>query len=354
MINTAETPTEVFQESPSSSASSSPEIIMSSTSHLLTGRVVRTQSGFFTVETPSGLITCQISGKIKIDAKRAVNRDGDQRRDLVALNDFVTLEMSGVDTGTIVDVAERRNILSRVEPGATVGTAAESEQIILANTDQAVFILAAKKPDPNPRALDRMLIIAEKAKIASIVICLNKIDLVNRPKTEALFAIYEQIGYTVIYTSVVTGEGIERLRDILTGEANKVSVFTGQSGVGKSTLLNALQPGLTLATSEVSDTTTKGRHTTRFSQLIKFNAGGYVADTPGIRSIAPWDIEPDELDNYFVEMRPYIENCKFADCSHSHEPGCAVRKAVEDGKITSDRYESYQRLREELEEQYIY
>lgn len=318
------------------------------------GRVVRTQSGFFTVQTDEGEVVCQISGKLKIDAQRAVHKDEAQRSDLVALNDFVTIEVADTNKGMIVGVEERQHVLSRVEPGIGVGTSAESEQIILANTDQAVFVLAAVKPTPNTRTLDRYLVSAEKAEIPSIVICVNKADLVAPAVLQQKFGLYEKIGYTVLYVSAVTGVGIEALRQALIGDPNRVSVFTGPSGVGKSSLLNVLQDGLHLETSEVSDTTTKGRHTTRFSQLIQFKDGGYVADTPGIRSIAPWDIEPHELDSYFIEMRPYISQCKFADCSHRHEPNCAVVAAVESAAIHPERYDSYLRLREELEEQYIY
>jgi ribosome biogenesis GTPase len=321
---------------------------------MLSGRVTRTQSGFFVVETLDGLVTSQISGKLKIDAQRAETRDGMQRSDLVALNDFVKLERNDDGTGTIIEVQERHHVLSRVAPGGTVGTAAESEQIILANTDQVIFIVSANKPSPRLRSLDRLLVIAEKAEIPSIVICVNKIDLVQREKIEALFRIYENIGYRVLYVSALTGNNIEMLKNLVTGNKEIVSVFTGASGVGKSSLLNTLQEGLRLQTKDVSASTSKGRHTTRFSQLIRFDGGGYVADTPGIRSIAPWDIEPHELDNYYIEMRSYIEQCKFADCSHVHEPGCAVLQAIKDGNIEQERYESYLRLREELEEQYVY
>lgn len=318
------------------------------------GRVIRTQSGFFTVQTDEGVFVCQISGKLKIDAQRAVHKDIAQRSDLVALNDFVTIEVAEANKAIIVGVDERQHVFSRVEPGMSVGTSAESEQIILANTDQVVFVLAATKPTPNTRTLDRFLVSAEKAEIPSIVICVNKADLVTPTDIQNQFSMYQQIGYPVLLVSAVTGMGIEALRQVLIGDPNRVSVFTGPSGVGKSSLLNVLQDGLHLETSEVSDATTKGRHTTRFSQLIQFKAGGYVADTPGIRSIAPWDIEPHELDSYFIEMRPYIRHCKFADCSHRHEPGCAVVAAIESGAIHPNRYESYLRLRDELEEQYIY
>lgn len=322
---------------------------------LLTGRVVRTQSGFFFVETPRGIITCQISGKLKNEAQRAVSKDESQRSDLVALNDMVSLELQSDGSGVITAVSPRRHVLSRTAPGAHLGTSAEEEQIILANTDQVIFVLAAKNPTPKPRALDRLLVMAEKAGIPSIVVCINKIDIANVKQTQATFAMYEQIGYPVVYLSALHGDNLDVLRQrLFDSENEKVSVFVGPSGVGKSSLLNALKTDLDLKIGAVSDATTKGKHTTRFSQLIHFSDGGYVADTPGIRTVAPWDIEPHELDNYFVEFREHIANCKFADCSHQHEPGCAVIAAVEAGEIPATRHDSYIRLREELEEHYIY
>jgi ribosome biogenesis GTPase / thiamine phosphate phosphatase len=322
---------------------------------LLTGRVIRTQSGFFFVETARGVITCQISGKLKIEAQRAVSKDESQRSDLVALNDTVTLELQQDGSGIIVEVAPRRHVLSRTAPGAHLGTSAEEEQIILANTDQVIFVLAAKNPTPKPRALDRLIVMAEKAEIPSIAICINKIDIADRTRIRAMFEMYAQIGYTVVYLSALQGENLDTLRQLLFDSENqKVSVFVGSSGVGKSSLLNALKSDLQLQTGAVSEATTKGKHTTRFSQLIHFRDGGYVADTPGIRTVAPWDIEPHELDGYFIEFRDHIANCKFADCSHQHEPGCAVIAAVKAGTIPESRYESYCRLRAELEEQYIY
>ncbi len=304
------------------------------------GLVLKTQSGFYWVKTSLDVVMCQVAGRLK---------DTDElTSDLVALGDYVDIERHAEDDkGTIVRVHDRHNCLSRVDPSSAVGTSTETEQIIIANCDQAIFVLAAAQPAPQPRMLDRLLVAAERGKIPSIAVCVNKVDLMQSNP----FQIYEKIGYPVLYVSAKQQIGIDTLREFL---KDKVSVFTGPSGVGKSSLLNVLQPGLTLETSQVSQAHQKGRHTTRFSQLIPLAFGGYVADTPGIRALAPWDVEPHELDSYFREMRPFIEKCRFADCSHQHEPGCAVREAIEQGAITPERYDSYLRLREDLEEQYVY
>lgn len=304
------------------------------------GLVVRTHSGFYWVKTSQDTVICQVAGRLKITDELT--------SDLVALGDYVVFERhADDDKGTIIEVQARQNSLSRVDPSSAVGTSTETEQIIIANCDQAIFVFSAAQPSPQPRMLDRLLVAAEKGKIPTIAICVNKVDLAKPD----IFQTYEKIGYPVLYVSAKQQIGIDALRKFL---QDKISVFTGPSGVGKSSLLNAIQPGLKLETSTVSHAHQKGRHTTRFSQLIPLEMGGYVADTPGIRGLAPWDVEPDELDSYFREMRPYVEKCRFADCSHQHEPGCAVREAVETGEITSQRYDSYLRLWEELELQYVY
>ena len=313
----------------------------------LSGLVTKTQSGFFTVKTPAGDVVSHISGRLKLPEKEPEKYSSD----LVALGDRVTIEKQEDGSGVIVSVEERHNVLSRVAPSSAVGTSAESEQIIIANCDQAVFVFAAAQPRPQPRMLDRLLVAAEKAELESIVICVNKMDLVKPKKAEKLFKLYADIGYTVLYVSAKTGSNIDQLKNVL---KEKISVFTGPSGVGKSSLLNAIQPGLKLQTSDVSQAHNKGRHTTRFSQLMPLPNGGYVADTPGIRAVAPWDVEPGELDSYFREIKPLVASCRFADCSHIHEPGCSVREAVEAGTVSEERYDSYLRLREGLEEQYVY
>jgi len=317
----------------------------------LHGLVIRTQSGFFTVQTPEGPIICQLRGKLK---------EAYQDSDLVALGDHVTIERleREADTvgGVIVAVDERERVLSRVAPSSAVGTSAEREQVIIANPDQAICVFAAAQPAPHTRMLDRFLVAAEKATIPHICICVNKMDLVRGDprqlaRTHETFGVYEQIGYPVLYVSARLAEGIEALRERLAG---RISVFTGPSGVGKTSLLNAIEPDLGRRVSAISAATTKGRHTTRYSELVPLEGGGWIADTPGIRTISPWDVEPHELDGYFIEIAPYVAQCKFPDCTPTHEPDCAVRAAVEQGLISEARYDSYLRLRDELDDQYVY
>jgi ribosome biogenesis GTPase len=198
------------------------------------------------------------------------------------------------------------------------------------------------------RKLDRFLVVAEMNELPA-VICVNKVDLVPLEQAVNQFQLYEEIGYQVIYTSAKTGLGVAELRDLLTG---KLSVLAGSSGVGKSSLLNAVQPGLGLRVREVSEATGKGLHTTRHAELLPLHGGGYVADTPGIRGLALFDVEPGELDAYFREIAPLVAFCQFSDCTHRHEPKCAVRAAVAQGEISQQRYQSYLRLREEHEKLY--
>lgn len=306
------------------------------------GIVVKTQSGFYTVDTPGGRIVCQLRGALKLASKKT---------ELCVLGDHVEVEALPDGRGVIRRILPRERVLSRVEPSEYAGTSTEREQVLIANLDQAVFVSSAARPAPNTRFLDRCLVAAEKAEIPSIVLALNKIDLVGETGARELFDVYERIGYPVLYVSAGVGIGIETLRDQLTGH---LSVFTGPSGVGKSSLLNAVQPGLGRAVGAVSRKLSKGRHTTVYSEMFPLQGGGYVADTPGIRGLAPWDVEPSELDGYFREFTPYVPQCQFSDCTHTSEPGCAVRDAVAAGHISPARYDSYGRLRAELEEQYVY
>ncbi|MCP4363516.1 MAG: ribosome small subunit-dependent GTPase A [Chloroflexi bacterium] len=303
----------------------------------LNGRVIKAISGFFTVQTDEGEIISHLPGRMK-----------KQRQDssLVAVGDGVTISLNKDGTGTIEAIAERKSVLSRTRPSAHKrATITDREQVLVANLDQVVFVFAVKKPHPSLRKLDRFLVVAEMNELTA-VICVNKIDLVGLEKAQNLFGLYEEIGYRVIYTSVPQNSGIVELHDCL---HDKISVFAGSSGVGKSSLLNAIQPGLGLKVNEVSQASGKGLHTTRYAQLFSLDSGGYVADTPGIRGLALFDLEPTEVDAYFCEIAPFVAGCRFSDCSHQHEPGCAVRAAVQRGDIYPQRYNSYLRLREEHE-----
>jgi ribosome biogenesis GTPase / thiamine phosphate phosphatase len=187
--------------------------------------------------------------------------------------------------------------------------------------------------------LDRFLVIAEKQKIEPVIVA-NKIDLVDDPKE--IFGMYETIGYRVIYTSIKTGEGLEELKSALAG---KISALAGPSGAGKSSLLNFLHPKLDLEVGEVSKAMNKGRHTTVTRQMFPLEGGGYVADTPGWKSLALWDTEPEEMEAYFPELRDLVQDCQFSDCTHTHESNCAVLAAVKAGRVHPERFDSFLRLR---------
>jgi ribosome biogenesis GTPase / thiamine phosphate phosphatase len=293
-----------------------------------TGRIVRSQSGFFSVQTENGTFTCHLRGRLK---------QGRHVGDIAAVGDRVQVTCMPDGTGSIEAVEPRRSSLVRLDPRPQ----GVYQQVILANPDQAVFVFACARPAPRLRMLDRFLVIAEKQHLPAVIVA-NKIDLVGQEEAEKMFGFYPPIGYLLIYTCAKSGQGVDELRGRLTG---KVSALAGPSGVGKSSLLNAVQPALGLAVREVSAAVNKGRHTTSVRQLFALKGGGYVADTPGMRSLALWDTEPEELDGYFPELASLVSACQFNDCSHKSEPGCAVRAAVQAGRVHPLRYESYLRLR---------
>lgn len=294
-----------------------------------TGLIVRAQSGFFTVQTAVGLVTCQLRGRLK---------QGKALGDIAAIGDRVTISQMTPETGMIEAIEERQHALIRLDPRPR----GVYQQVIIANLDQVIFVFACAQPTPRMRMLDRFLVIAEKQHIPAVIVA-NKIDLVEKKMAENLFGHYPKLGYPVIYTSVNQNLGVEDLRQLLTG---KISALAGPSGVGKSSLLNAVQSGLGLVVREISGYMKKGQHTTNFRQLIPLEAGGYVGDTPGLKSLALWDTEPEELDGYFPEIASLVSQCKFNDCTHKPTAiGCAVRKAVETGQVHPERYISYVRLR---------
>jgi ribosome biogenesis GTPase / thiamine phosphate phosphatase len=292
------------------------------------GLIIRSQSGFYTVETQAGQITCRLRGRLK---------QGPREGDVVALGDWVEVTLLEDGSGVIEEVEPRQRMLSRMAPQPQ----GEYQQIIIANPDQAFFIFACAEPEPRLGMLDRFLVIAEKQALPALIVA-NKVDLVNLEQAKTIFGHYEPLGYPVLYTSAKTKRGVAELREML---VSKISVFTGPSGVGKSSLLNDIQPGLGLAARQVSQATSKGRHTTVVRELFPLKGGGFVADTPGLKALALWDIEPEELDGYFPELRPLVAQCQFSDCTHVHEPGCAVQAAVADGRVHPERYQSYLRMR---------
>ena len=312
-------------------------------SDLLNGLIIKAQSGFFTVHTTDGEFVCRVRGRLK-----------QERRDtnLTAVGDRVSISLTDDGGGMIEEIVERERALARLAPPARGrgsrrwdrgGYLSEREQVIVANPDQTVFVFACAEPSPHLRMLDRLLVGAEVQDIPA-VICANKVDLVSRQEAHALFQVYREIGYLVLYTSAVTGDGVGELHEVLQG---KLSALVGPSGVGKTSLLNTMQPGLGLRVRAVSEATTKGRHATVTPHLVPLDEGGWVADTPGIRALALFDLDPEELDAYFPDIAPLVAECRFSDCTHTVEPGCAVQDAVEEGHVSRHRYESYVRLHEE-------
>jgi len=288
--------------------------------------VIRAHGGHYYVRAGSQVIDCSLRGRLKKERARS---------DLIAVGDRVHWQITEEGQGIIQDVLPRRSVLSRTPPPPR----AQVEQVIVANPDQVLVVFSPYNPPLNPLMLDRYLVACEAAHLP-VTIVLNKIDLLDESEEDPL-GVYRRIGYDVCYASTVDGRGLDELRALL---RNKISVLTGPSGVGKSSLLNALWPELDLSVGEISVAHDRGRHTTVVPYLLNPEDDTYVADTPGLRQFRFWDIDPEQLDAFFPEMRPFLGHCRFSPCTHTHEPGCAVREAVESDKIDSLRFESYLRM----------
>lgn len=262
----------------------------------------------------------------------------------LAVGDDVTLEADARESGAmaISDVHPRRSQLARRAPGSRPG-----ERLVVVNIDQVVVVFAFAKPEPHPGMIDRFLVIAEANHVAARIV-MNKCELIDEGAARAFVAPYERAGYRVHMTSVKAHIGLASLHDALAG---RVSALSGPSGVGKSSLLNAMFPGADLKVGEISESVNKGRHTTVGARLLPLPGGGFVADTPGLREVGLWGIDPAEVDDCFPEFRPFLGECRFQDCMHDHEPNCAVLNAVARGDVSAERHASYLKLRAELQAQ---
>lgn len=280
------------------------------------GVVIRAYNGYYYVQAESSLYECKTRGKMK------------KQREKVYVGDYVSFEDLGQEKGIIEGVLPRRSLLERPT---------------IANISQVFLMFAIKDPDVNLKLLNRFLVLAEHSDIP-IVICLNKVELAEE-EAEALAEMYRAIGYTVLLLSAHEERNIELLKEHLT---DNITVFAGPSGVGKSSLLNMVEPSFQLATGAVSEKIGRGKHTTRFAQLLPLAGGGYVVDTPGF-SYTEFEMKETELASCFPEFRPH-EACRFSPCLHSHEPSCGVKEALARGEISEQRYQSYLEILGEIQE----
>lgn len=308
-------------------------------------------------EMPAADLTGSLPGRVlRVDRLQSVVRteDGRQFRCVVRqlLRSLSTDERSIVTTGDHVWIrpgSGDEGLIERVEPrhGVLTRSSRGRRHVLVANVDQVVIVMSLMEPELKPHLIDRYLASAEQGGIRA-VICLNKADLIDPVDYQPLIGFYSQLGIPTLLTSAATGLGIDRLKDRL---RDRQTVFSGQSGVGKSSLLNAIQPGLGLKVREVSDVNQKGKHTTTATQLLELDFGGWVFDTPGIRQFELWNIIPEEVEGFFTEFRPWVPLCAFPDCTHTHEERCAVKRAVRRRLLDASRYFSYRGMFDGIEEE---
>ncbi len=291
----------------------------------LEGRVLEVQGLISRVRTRDGrLYQCAV--------RRLLKTLSTDQRHIVAAGDRVQFRPDG-DEGLIQRVEQRTSVLSR--------TSRRQQHVLVANVDQVLVVASAAEPGLKPHLVDRFLVAADQVGIEPII-CINKIDLIDPGPLQPLVGVFCQMGYEVLQVSATTGLNLELLKSRL---SDRESVVVGQSGVGKSSLLNAIEPGLKLRTAEVSGETQKGRHTTTTAKLLPLSFGGFIVDTPGIRQFQLWDVSSEEVAGLFRDIRPFVDHCRFPNCTHTHEDDCAVKASVADGRLDARRYESYCHLR---------
>ena len=303
-----------------------------------TGLVIRNTGSWYTVKTDDGgqLIDCKIKGNFRLKGIRSTNP--------VAVGDRVTIVPNQEGTAFITAIHDRRNYIIRKSSNLS-----KQSHIIAANVDLAVLVVTVNYPQTATTFIDRFLASAEAYRIP-VVLVFNKTDLLTDEELhyqQMMIDLYDTVGYEAIALSAETGEGMEKLEAAL---KDKTTVMSGNSGVGKSTLINRLIPGVNLKTAEISDAHNQGMHTTTFSEMLQLPSGGYIIDTPGIRGFGTFDIEPEELTSYFKEIFHFSKDCRFNNCTHTHEPGCAVLKALEEHYIAESRYQSYLSMMDDKEE----
>ena len=288
------------------------------------GLVIKNTGSWYTVLTDDGqLLQCKVKGNFRLKGIRSTNP--------VAVGDRVTVD----GEGWITDIDDRRNYIIRKSINLS-----KQSHIIAANVDQALLVVTVNYPQTSTTFIDRFLASAEAYRVP-VILVFNKTDLLTADEAhyqQLLIILYQTIGYECRVISAETGEGVDELKTLLPG---KITLLSGNSGVGKSTLINRLVPGVNLRTAEISDAHNTGQHTTTFSEMIPLEGGGWVVDTPGIKGFGTFDMEPEELTSYFKEIFRFSQDCRFSNCTHTHEPGCAVLKALEDHYISQSRYQSY-------------
>ena len=301
------------------------------------GLVIKNTGSWYTVLTDDGqLFDCKVKGNFRLKGIRSTNP--------VAVGDRVTIVTNQENTAFITDIEDRRNYIIRKSINLS-----KQSHVIAANVDQALLVVTVNYPQTSTTFIDRFLASAEAYRIP-VILVFNKTDLLDADEVryqQMMASLYETVGYQCLQISAETGEGIDLLKQLL---PDKITLLSGNSGVGKSTLINRLVPGVNLRTSEISDAHNTGLHTTTFSEMIHLEGGGWLIDTPGIKGFGTFDMEPEELTSYFKEIFRFSQDCRFSNCTHTHEPGCAVLQALEDHFIAPSRYQSYLSMLNDKEE----